>query len=151
MKDLNLIRKVAWSFHRTTRIDFDELVQEAALAYYASSQRYDKSKGSYSTFIWWAITNHLKNFVKKEKRFYFPLQSIEDDLPIHSYHSELYALLSKDASIILSVISRDPKHFTISQRTGQVKIIRRMKCYGWDIGKTWVAIRDLHFALAMLN
>lgn len=151
MENINLIRKVAWSFHKTTRIDFNELVQEASLAYLSASKNYDESKGSFSTFVWWAMTNHLKNFVKEEKSFYAPLKSIEDAHSIHAYHSDLFDLLSKDASTILSVVSRNPRYYTFNQRNGQRKIANRMKSHGWNIGKIWVAMRDLHFALAMLN
>jgi len=33
MKNLNLIRKVAWAFAKKTEMEYDELFSEAALAY----------------------------------------------------------------------------------------------------------------------
>ena len=40
MEDINLIRKIAWSFHHTTGHDWDDLFQEGALAYLECLAKY---------------------------------------------------------------------------------------------------------------
>jgi RNA polymerase sigma factor (sigma-70 family) len=67
MNDMNLIRKIAWSFHKSTGYDWDDLFQEAAIAYIHAMKTYDPSKGySISTYVWGVITNSLKSFLQKE-------------------------------------------------------------------------------------
>ena len=51
MKHLNLIRKIAWSFHKTTGLDWDELFQEATLSYLKALKTYDKKRGAITTYV----------------------------------------------------------------------------------------------------
>ena len=81
MKDINLIRKIAWSFHKSTGLDWDDLFQEAALAYLEALQSYDKRKGKLSTHAWHCIVSRLKNYWKKEREWQEPLLDIEEALP----------------------------------------------------------------------
>ena len=60
MNDINLIRKIAWSFEATTNVDFDELFCEAALGYLEAIKKYDPTKGKLSAFIWRCMDNQLK-------------------------------------------------------------------------------------------
>lgn len=71
MKDLtNLVNSIAWSFCRTTGIDFKELQAEATLACLESLQDFDPSKGAKeSTYCYTRIVNHLRFFIKKEKPY----------------------------------------------------------------------------------
>ena len=72
-KDMNFIRKIAWSFHKTTGLEWEDLFQEAAIAYIQSIKTYSKSKGSLTTYAYKAASNRLKDYSRKEvlykKRF----------------------------------------------------------------------------------
>ena len=69
MKNLNLIRSIAWSFHWTTGLDYKELFGEASLAYYEAMQMYNADKGVKPiTYAHNVMRYHLINFCKKEKR-----------------------------------------------------------------------------------
>ena len=78
MKDINLIRKIAWSFHKSTGLDWDDLFQEAAIAYLEAMKTYNKRKGKITTHVWCCITSRLKNYLKKEREYSHPLCDIED-------------------------------------------------------------------------
>lgn len=74
MENYNLIRKIAWSFHQSTGLDWDDLVQEAYIAYIYAKEHYDPNKKiSLATFVWIHMTNHLKTYYQKEKDFVRPL------------------------------------------------------------------------------
>lgn len=67
MKDLNLIRKVAWTFTKKTGMDYDELFGEASLAYSEAIHTYDPTRGAkFITHAYTCMRNHLINFCKKE-------------------------------------------------------------------------------------
>ena len=79
-KDLNLIRKIAWSFKRTNGLEFDELFQEAAIAYIQSIRAYNKNKGSITTYAYRAASNRLKDYSQREllyKRCFLPIMPQE--------------------------------------------------------------------------
>jgi RNA polymerase sigma factor (sigma-70 family) len=69
MKNINLIRYIAWSFHRTTGMNFDELFSEACLAYCEAINSFDPKKGKLNNYATTIITNRLKDFIKKEHRY----------------------------------------------------------------------------------
>lgn len=68
VENANMVMRIAWSFHNTTGIDFEDLRSEAFCAYYEGLQSYDESKGAkISSFLFCHVSNHLKNYCKKEK------------------------------------------------------------------------------------
>ena len=78
MEHINLIRKIAWSFHNSTGIDWDDLFQEAAYHYLRALKSYDPSKKvSLSTYVWNFVKNELILYIRKEKKNSEPLESID--------------------------------------------------------------------------
>jgi RNA polymerase sigma factor (sigma-70 family) len=72
MKDFAMLRKLAWSFHHSTGVEYDELVGEAAVAYAEAEKDYDPTRGA--QFTTWATTkirNALIDYCKKERRHQF--------------------------------------------------------------------------------
>lgn len=78
MENINLIRKIAWSFHESTGLDWDDLFQEGALAYLEAMKTYDEKKGKITTYVWHCIVSRLKNYLKSEREYNHPLCSIEE-------------------------------------------------------------------------
>lgn len=69
MQDINLIRKIAWSFHHTSGLDWDELFSEALVCYVEALDNYDPDKGTkLSTYMWNVITNYLKTYLEREQK-----------------------------------------------------------------------------------
>lgn len=67
MEDLNLIRKIAWSFAKKTDLQYSELFSEAALQYCEAIKRFDPKKGvKFTTFATVHMKNLLINYCKKE-------------------------------------------------------------------------------------
>jgi len=67
MENLNLIRKLAWTFAQKTNQEYEELFSEAALAYCEALQTFDPEAGvKATTYAWNCMKNHLINYCKKE-------------------------------------------------------------------------------------
>jgi len=66
MQNVNLLKKLAQSFSFTTGLEFDDLFQEAYLAYNKALESYDPSKSKFSTHAWNCISAHLKNYTREE-------------------------------------------------------------------------------------
>ena len=103
MKELNLIRKIAWSFSKSCGIDYAELFQEACLSYFEALRSYDSTKAKQSTYLWHSISNRLKNYVKKEKEFSENVCPItkDDDEMVFDYG--VFESLSSDALEVLEL------------------------------------------------
>ena len=69
MENINLIKKIANSFAVTTGLSYEDLFQEASLAYLEASRTYNPSRGKLSTHIWHCIHNHLKTYLKQENEY----------------------------------------------------------------------------------
>ena len=69
MKNINLIRSIAWSFHRTTGIDYQELFSEACVGYYEAVQMYNKKRNCKLTSLAYTLMqNKLKLFCATEQK-----------------------------------------------------------------------------------
>ena len=78
-KDLNLIRKIAWSFHNTTGLEFQELFAQACLGYCEAINSFDRNKeAKKSTWAWVKMKRDLINFIKEEQKHRVPATAIED-------------------------------------------------------------------------
>lgn len=72
--ELKIAYARARDFHRSTGLDFDELLSVALESYVKSMQKFDVERNvKQSTFVFTAVTNALINYCRKKKRIrYFP-------------------------------------------------------------------------------
>ncbi len=68
--ELDIARKLAWSFSRSTGLEYEELFAEACLGYAhaLSNPRYDPTKSKFTSFAYWCIRSQLLTFVDRKKR-----------------------------------------------------------------------------------
>lgn len=151
-ENINLIRKIAWSFHHSTGEDWDDLFQEAALAYCQALKSYNPKKGKITTYMWWSITSHLKSYLKYQEKQNGHILSVEDLLTVDSpvNGSPLFESLSKEAIQIADMILSLPTVFdSMSPESAERNITRVLtKRKGWSRKKAWCGIRDLKLAFA---
>ena len=151
-ENINLIRKIAWSFHHSTGEDWDDLFQEAALAYCEALKSYNPKKGKITTYMWWSMTSHLKNYLKYQEKQNGHILPVEDlitvDSPVNG--SPLFESLSKEAVQIADMILSFPTVFdSMSSESVESNITRVLtKREGWSWQKVKTGIRDLKLAFA---
>ena len=157
-KHINLIKKIAWSFHsfhHFVGVEYDDLLQEAAVAYFESLETYDKDKGQLTTYAWHCITNRLTNYVKEQEKYKAYLQeeelcSVEDiKLVRHPAQiaSEFWESLTEEAKVIANMIISMPKRFThLTPHEATMRTTRIMEQRGWDERKIEAAINCLKTA-----
>ena len=152
MENILLIRKIAWSFHRSTGSSVDDLFQEASLAYLKALDSYNPSKGAISTYMWYCITSHLKSYLNRERKMNTPLCSIEEvdiDKPISS--PLLFESLTKDAQQIAAVVLKSPKKYSIKPPSLALDRIKRVMQYkGWNKFRISQGMKELKVALSYL-
>ncbi len=84
IENMEMIHRLAWSFHFTTGLDLDDLVGEASLAYCEALNTFDSTKDvKMTTYAYKRIQNRLIDFSRKEKQVQCVsldcFQSREDD------------------------------------------------------------------------
>ena len=151
MENINLIRKIAWSFHRTTGHDWDDLFQEAALAYLEALHRYDPTKGNnLSTFMWSHISKSLTNYLRLYEKRTGHIYSIEEHPidPIGTY-TPLFEKMTDEAEQIATIILNSPEQFDIlPPRFSILFLMYKLRCLGWSWDEIWKGIRDLKSAFS---
>jgi len=154
MKDLNLIRKVAWSFAKSTGKEFDELFSEAALAYVEALQSYDPEKAKLSTWAVKIMTNHLITFCAKEKTYINFPGFFEDNIPGQDDIEGRYLFrewlqdLPQDLQLICKTIFKAPEEILEAYpKASRGKLIKKLRRMEWSWPRIWNGIRNMKTSL----
>lgn len=149
MENINLIRKIAWSFHTTTGLEWDDLFQEAALAYLQALKSYDPDKGKITTYMWWCMSSHLKNYLKQHEKYHgvvCPMNGF--DLPVSV--EDPFEMISEEAQMVVrKIINQFDKYSMLTPKQAKQEVAREMiEEEEWTWKKLWVNIHDLKEAFS---
>lgn len=145
--NINLIRKIAWSFYHTTGIDWDDLFQEAAIAYLEGLKTYDSDQGAISTYMWKTITSRLINYIKEEQRFSKGFQLIEEYPPIVHHDDNFLQGLTKDAEEIANIVLNSSKRFgELKYSDVRDRVYHLMRVREWTFPRITQALKELELA-----
>jgi len=160
--ELNIVRKVVWSYTRSIGLDFDELCSEAYLAYLEVAPYYDPSKGKKTTFIWNVVRNHINSLLKAKKEVPVDKETIDmlieerDELDpeqvvlAEESWRELFESLSPEAKMICLLINNGEVYLnTDKPRESRGIIARELKARGWSENKIWATFREIKQTLKM--
>ena len=150
--ELNLIRKLAWSFHNTTGIEFEELYSEASLAYCEAILCYNKScKTKLTTYQYQCIHNHLINYCKKIQR-QKNIITHTDELELQ-YGNQISIIeniegfkdLSSDALYVIRLLVFKMEGFTKTEITKN--LISYLKNKNWNMSRIWKTTKEIKEAM----
>ena len=157
MKNLNLIRKIAWDFNRSTSLEFEELFGEASLAYVIAMQSYNPNKKTKLTT--WAtkiMKQHLINFCKKQQYEKNIFTSWNENLhPIYKNRyeqkmavEEWQAVLSPDLQTICTILLTDKTINSKTPKATRGKIVNKLrKEKEWTWERIWTNFRNMKIAI----
>jgi RNA polymerase primary sigma factor len=156
---LKVVAKIAWSFNKTTGIEFEELYSEGCLALCEAIPEYDPDKDcKLTTFIYRRVQNHLINTVKrygyvKEKFQAIPAEETgweygEDD-PIIDFNEDLSKVIStanKDVQQVINLVLQKPEIYGRQKsKFARGQIRNDLRELGWTWERIWKTIRDTKF------
>lgn len=158
---VNLVRSIAWSFHRSTGIDWKELFSEATAAYFQGLKfhrerhgmdLHDPKKGGQTTWIYQWVRGEMINFCKREKRFKKPIGIEEWFSPPPDEFAEIFtspSRLSKDTKEIVEMVLQDPIRYALPPRKAIGKIRQDLReTKGWSWPKVEAGMRNLRSEFA---
>lgn len=155
IKNVNLIRKIAWSFHKTTGIEWEELFAEALLQYVEllknNNLEENTDKGKISTFIWTSICNRLKNYIKRYGRVNQPLKYSENmDENCYEPVTPFWEHLTPGANLVANFVLKNPERFIcLSPEKAKQQIQNELTGMGWSREKIDAGILDLSEACSV--
>ena len=154
MEHLNLVRKIAWSFHRTNSgVDWNELFAEATLGYLEAVRQYDADKNNMiSPYYYKCITARLIEFLKKERRSKnIMMYGASPWGHQNCYHNsyipffEFFEELCDDSQTIAKIVLDDPHTFLevpskMARGLVAKKLINELE---WTVERTRLGIKKL--------
>ena len=155
MEHIQLIRKIAWSFHKTTGLEWEELFAEASLYYCRALTTYDPTRGQkLTTYVWRSISCELINYIKKNQKISDNYSSLEieklwnrpwETTPFKT--SSVFEALTKEAQEIVALILALPERFSEdTPKQAQKHIVNILKERGWKKDKIEAAMKNIKIA-----
>jgi DNA-directed RNA polymerase specialized sigma24 family protein len=149
-----MLCKLAWSFHYSTNIDVEELLDEVQLAFFLGLEKYEADKSTLSTFLHTFVTNHLIDFTKKYHRITPNSNLIESETFAESMYYDPFSFidnmnsLSEEAQYVCRTILTSPEKFIeSSSRLARKHVIDRLRAEKWSWPKIWRTIKEIKTAL----
>lgn len=153
----NQLRRLAWSFHYTTGIEWEELYSEACLGYVRAIRHYDANRAAASTWLYHSVRNHLISYSQRQKppqptplAKWFKLTPEDVAIfkqailpPINSpWKGSAHA---KDLHTVMEIVFKSPAEFLASN--GKLEIRKRLRQLGWNQDRIKDVLRTVEEAL----
>ena len=141
MENIKLIRKIAYSFHATTGLEYEELLGEATVAYYEARKMHEPEKGALSTWTWTYMHNRLLYYLQTQARWErnnYKNPKTDSHWEDSHFLLEFMDELPEDSKLVCEMILDSPREFfgnTQKETMGQVEA--RLRELGW----AWKNIR----------
>ena len=137
---LDMIRSLAWSFHRNSKIEYNDLFSEGCLRYCETSKQYDPEKGKFGTYIYRAVANRMIDYVKQEQKFrYNELEeygiSVEDTTWCIQPSEDILEVLASAINMTKDLAQIPPK-------LARGEVYRSLREKNWSWPRIWKAMRD---------
>lgn len=150
-KDIKLMQKIAWSFHNTTGIQFEELLSEAIIGYYEALQTYSKEHDTkISTHAWVYMRNRLINFCKQEEKhtnLSLDCEIVQDALsylPRYVFNNESPLKLSEEKAFLISLVLDNFDTLDVMPpKKARGFIVQELRKHEWSWPKIWREIKDI--------
>ena len=137
MENIKMIQKIARSFHKTSGLEYEELLGEATVAYFESIETYEPERGALSTWAWACMTKHLLYYLQTQIRWNRnkcpdprkPMEWVDSH-----FLWEFMESLPKDSKLICKMILDSPEEFLGEARKetiGQVESYLRKQGWAW--------------------
>jgi len=149
-----MIGKICLSFARSYGGDFDDYLGPAHEAYMRAYRLWDKKKGAFTTYLWHAVTNELRSFVRRKARI--ACREVRADEKLYAetagktgFDFRLFlSELSDDAQTVVKLLVHTEQNIT---PTRVPKILRRLKKHlwmaGWSLKRIAESFKEVREAL----
>jgi hypothetical protein len=154
-KHINILRGLAWEFHRSTGHEWDDLFSEAFVAYVRALETFNNDGGARLTsWIYIKIKHALQVYCRQQRyqgdrmeeceALYLDERSPETLL----IFKELLCNLSEDTATICRIVLEAPiKFISIPPKLARAKLMGILRGRGWTWDRIWCSFREIKKAL----
>jgi len=143
-----MLWRIAWSYHRTTGLDAEDLRSEANVAFLHACKTYDESKAQLSTWVWTCVTQHLNAYIKSTGGVFC---SLDDNIPDprnlmeeREDFSAIVSSMSEGAQQVVQIVLDAPgEFFELSSRFARGILFRKLRKMGWSWASIWDVFREI--------
>jgi len=149
----DLIYNRAWSFHRTTGIELQDLISQATLIYLEAEKEFDPNKGiSFVTFVHTCLDQALIDYCEKTKKLkiidlkghnldWLQTTFVETNISFTLNMSRF----SGDVKEVVLFVLKQQEDFDLNySRKNRGLIAQRLLEQGWKKPRIWLAFKALH-------
>ena len=140
MTEMNLIRRIAWSYSRTTGLDIDDLFSVAAIGYTKALNTYDPERSCFSTWAWINMSRELNNYLAGMRPDPHASRDLEEVGPEEAVSfKEMLTSMDKEAREVCEIVFETPHEFIVQGRPklSQGRLRDALRERGWS----WPSIR----------
>jgi len=137
-EDINLLRSLCWSFHHTTGIHFEDLLDAALDKYYEVIEEYDPKRAKRSTYLFMVMKSFLIWWTQRRREW--PVTDIDivgyTKTPFYEYFTQI----DKDVREVFDIVLSSPEEFnSVTPRTARSKLTFILREKEW----TWKRIENV--------
>ena len=140
MTEMNLIRRIAWSYSYTTGLDINDLFSVAAIGYTKALNTFNSEKSCFSTWAWINMRQELNNHLAGMRSDPHAPRDYEEVGPeeVTSF-KEMLNSMGKEAREVCEIVFETPHEFIIQGRPklSQGRLRDALRERGWS----WPRIR----------
>lgn len=149
-----LLYKAVWSFHKSTRIEYDEVLGIAGIAYSEALQGHDPSKGCFSTYFWRCMRNAIVDYQRRnpvhdtqfDETFISPnKRNPEMDVEFLNVLENMEVHARKICKLVIS--SSEIAELIGKPKLAKGKIKRELRKQGWKWQDIWDGFNEIQNAL----
>lgn len=144
LNHLKMIKKIAYSFHVSTGIEFEDIYQQACVEWIDKVHTWDSSKCKISTYMWNVLVNNLTTYTNKLKKHREPLEefTVKFDEAVSSNY--LFEKLPFEALAIVDLVAFNPSEFLFVDKSQAInKIEDKMVKSGWNLGQIRYGVKEI--------
>lgn len=143
-----MLWRIAWSYHRTTGMDVEDLKSEANIAFLEACKTHDAEKAKLSTWIWKYVTTHLNAYIKSKGGVFCSLdENIPDPRNLAEERedfSNIVSSMSEEAQQVVQIVLDAPgEFFELSSRFARGILFRKLRRMGWSWASIWDVFREI--------
>ena len=158
--ETRLIYKATWHFHKTTGIEYDEVLGIAGVSYSIALRDFDPEKGSFSTLFWRCMRNAIVDFQRKMEMETdtFDFDFDETRVPPNTKNPEkavifkdLIEKMEKRASDICKLVLSNAEIAELADKPklARGKIKQKLRDQNWKWRDIWEGFDEIKNSLKM--
>jgi hypothetical protein len=149
MEHIDLIRKIAWSFHRTTGLEWEDLFQQAVLTVIEYQKDYDPERGCMTNWITQVANSGLMIYIKRQGVSLGGSVSPSEEINWLNPESDLicqesFARMSEEAKAICRIVLHAPGEFlSLGPKRSRGMLTSLLRKEGWKWKEIWRGMNDI--------